>query len=141
MPTRKPSWKSIYRALRIARSPIVGRGLFTPVAIAKRAKIGEFEGEKIGLREARRRARGLKVIAIVELDKHALDATRSKRGFRFMNHSCGPNTFIRRTATRAEFYALRDIRKGEELTLDYGDNQHEGRLACRCGAPGCKGFL
>jgi SET domain-containing protein len=134
-------WRDIYGRLEVRTSAIVGRGLYTPVAIAKGAKIGEFEGEAIGLREARRRARGRKIVAIVELERHALDATRSRRGFRFINHSCDANTFIRCTPARAEFYARRAIAAGEELTADYGESQHNGKLACRCGAARCRGFL
>jgi SET domain-containing protein len=137
----KRSWQEIYAALAVRRSGIVGRGLFAGTPIAKRAKIGEFEGEKIGLREARRRAKGRSIIAIVELERHALDATESPRGFRFINHSCDANTFIRCTPERAEFYARRAIRVGEELTADYGDTQHNGRLPCRCGAANCRGFI
>ena len=134
-------WQKIYGALRVRRSGIVGKGLFTPVRIARRAKVGEFEGEVIGLREARRRAKGRDIIAIVELEGHALDATRSPRGFRFINHSCAPNTFFRCTPTRAEVYALRDIAAGEELTVDYGESHHNGRLRCACGARNCRGRI
>jgi SET domain-containing protein len=137
----KPKWMATYQALFVAPSRIVGRGLFAGTHIPARAKVGEFEGEVIGLREARRRARGRATIAIVELGRHALDATHSNRGFRFINHSCTPNTFIRCTPERAEFYALRDIARGEELTVDYGDSHHNGRLACRCGAAGCRGAI
>jgi SET domain-containing protein len=137
----KSDWRRIYDALEVRPSAIVGRGLYSGTRIAKRAKIGEFEGEVVGLRESRRRARGRRIVAIVELDRHALDATRSKRGFRFINHSCDPNTFMRCTATRAEFYALRDIAKGEELTTDYGRSHHEGTLPCRCGARKCRGYI
>jgi len=134
-------WRAIYAALEVRASRVVGRGLFAGTPIAKRAKIGEFEGEKIGLREARRRAKGRAVIAIVELDRHALDATDTRRGFRYINHSCDPNTFMRCTATRAEFYALRAISRGEELTVDYVSSQHDGRLRCRCGSANCRGFI
>jgi SET domain-containing protein len=137
----REGWRRIYAALRVRRSRLVGRGLFAGTPIAKRAKIGEFEGEVIGLREARRRAKGRSVIAIVELERHALDATRSRRGFRFINHSCDPNTFMRCTAERAEFYARRAIARGEELTVDYGQSHHDGRLRCRCGAASCRGFI
>ena len=136
-----PSWRRVYDALYVARSRVVGQGLFAGTRIAARAKIGEFEGEVIGLREARRRAKGRKIVAIVELERHALDATRMKHGFRFINHSCAPNTFFRCTPERAEIYALRDIARGEELTVDYGESQHEGRLACRCGAATCRGAI
>jgi len=137
----REAWRGIYQALVVRPSRIVGLGLFAGTPIARRAKIGEFEGEVIGLREARRRAKGRRVIAIVELERHALDATRMKHGFRFINHSCAPNTFFRCTPQRAEIYALRDIAAGEELTVDYGESQHDGRLPCRCGAPGCRGRI
>ena len=134
-------WIETYRKLRVAKSRIVGLGLFAGTPIARRAKVGEFEGEVIGLREARRRAKGRPTIAIVELESFALDATHWKRGFRFINHSCAPNTFFRCTADHAEIYALRDIARGEELTVDYGDSHHGGKLACRCGAAGCRGRI
>jgi uncharacterized protein len=134
-------WRRIYDALKVAPSRITGLGLFAGTRIRARAKIGEFEGEAIGLREARRRARGRRIVAIVELERHALDATDTGRGFRYINHSCAPNTFIRCTPERAEFYALRDIRAGEELTADYGETQHNGKLRCRCGAKNCRGAI
>jgi SET domain-containing protein len=137
----KRDWRRIYEALRVGGSAIVGQGLFSGSRIPRRAKIGEFEGEVIGLREARRRAKGRSIVAIVELERHALDATASPRGFRFINHSCDPNTFIRCTPARAEFYARRDIRPGEELTADYGESHHNGKLPCRCGAANCRGFI
>lgn len=137
----KGDWRRIYGALEVRASGIAGRGLYAGTPIAMRAKIGEFEGEVIGLREARRRARGRTVIAIVELERHALDATASRRGFRFINHSCDPNTFMRCTPERAEFYARRAIARGEELTVDYGASHHGGRLPCRCGAANCRGYI
>ncbi len=131
----------IYDKLRVGPSAITGRGLFAGCAIPARAKIGEFEGEVVSIREARRRARGRQVVAIIELAGLAIDATDTGRGFRFINHSCAPNTFTRLTANRAEFYALRRIRAGEELTVDYGVSHHDGQLACRCGTAGCCGWI
>ena len=135
------TWRKFYDALYVDRSTLTGRGLFAGTAIPARAKIGEYEGEVIGLREARRRAKGQRIVAIVELERFALDATGWRHGFRFINHSCDPNTFFRCTPERAEVYALRAIRKGEELTCDYGESQHDGRLPCRCGAANCRGFI
>jgi SET domain-containing protein len=131
----------IYDKLIVGRSLITGRGLFAGCAIPARAKIGEFEGEIISIREARRRAKGRKVVAIIELEGLAIDATTTRRGFRFINHSCAPNTFTRLTDRRAEFYALRKIRTGEELTVDYGESHHDGKLPCQCGAAGCSSWI
>lgn len=131
----------IHDALRVQPSGIAGRGLFAGCRIPRRAKIGEFEGEVIAIAEARRRAAGKRIVAIVELDRSAIDARGMRTGFRYINHSCAPNTYLRRTRSRAEFYALRDIAAGEELTVDYGESHHEGRLACRCGAARCRGRI
>src|SRR5438045_4064745 len=59
-------WRDHYDALHVGASRLVGKGLFAGTRIPARAKIGEFEGERIGLREARRRARGRRIVAIVE---------------------------------------------------------------------------
>jgi SET domain-containing protein len=40
-----------------------------------------------------------------------------------------------------EFYSLRPIKAGEELTCDYGETHHDGRLPCRCGSVRCRGAL
>ena len=131
----------IYDKLTVGPSSITGRGLFAGCAIPSRAKIGEFEGELISIREARRRAQGRKVVAIIELAGKAIDATATGRCFRYINHSCAPNSFTRLTKHRAEFYALRKIHAGEELTVDYGESHHDGKLPCKCGAAGCSGWI
>ena len=131
----------IYDALRTGPSRITGRGLFAGTTIPARAKIGEFEGEVISIREARRRAAGRSIVAIIELEGRAIDASQTRRGFRYINHSCEPNTFTRLTSGRAEFYALRRIHVGEELTVDYGESHHDGKLRCRCGTPCCQGWI
>ena len=60
---------------------------------SRRAKIGEFEGEVTPIREARRRA-AAPVVANRRARGKAIDASGSRRGFRYINHSCDPNTFI-----------------------------------------------
>jgi hypothetical protein len=138
---KREPWRDIYDALTVGPSGITGLGLFAGTRIPARAKIGEFEGEVIGLREARRRARGKRIVAIVELEKHALDATDTGRGFRFINHSCAPNTYIRCTKERAEFYAIAGrLRRGRSSPRLRG-NQHNGKLRCLCGAKGCRGAI
>ena len=122
----------------IKPSSIDGKGVFASDAIRARRKLGELHGQLVTRREARRRAMHTRRIAIVEFnDGIALDATKDKC-FRYVNHSCTPNTYMRRIAHRVEFYALREIAPGEELTCDYGETHHEGALPCRCGSEGCR---
>jgi len=125
----------------IKQSKINGKGLFATGIIPGRKKIGELEGVVITIRKANMLAKKIKRIAIVELNnRFALDATLDKK-FRYINHSCGPNAYLRVINSRVQFYALRDIKPGEEITANYGLTHHEGTLPCKCGAPNCKGFL
>ncbi|MBA2723587.1 MAG: SET domain-containing protein-lysine N-methyltransferase [Methylibium sp.] len=129
-------------AVSVAPSRIDGQGAFAAEPIPARRKIGEIRGESISVREARRRARGQARIMIVEVSqRRAVDASRSGDALRFVNHSCAPNATLRIRQGRVEIYALRDIATGEELGVNYGESHHEGRLRCRCGAPGCAGRL
>jgi SET domain-containing protein len=125
-----------------APSPIDGHGAFAAEPIPARRKIGEIRGEAISVGEARLRARRTQRIMIVEVStKRAIDASQSTDALRFTNHSCAPNATMRIRNGRIELYAMRDIAPGEELTVNYGQTHHAGRLACRCGAARCRGRL
>ena len=126
----------------VSASRIGGQGAFAAEPIPARRKIGEIRGEAISVREARRRAKGVARIMIVEVsERRAIDASHSTDPLRFTNHSCRPNAVLRIRQGRVEFYAMRDVRRGEELTVNYGQTHHEGKLRCRCGAPSCIGSL
>jgi SET domain-containing protein len=127
---------------KAGRSRIQGRGLFALSELPARRKLGELGGELIPEREARRRARGRGSVMIVEFgDGTALDATHTGTHFKYVNHSCEPNAYMRCCRGRVEFYSLRRIEAGEELTCDYGETHHDGRLPCRCGSARCRGRL
>ena len=129
-------------SVRVARSRIDGFGVFAAEPIPPRLKIGEIRGESITIAEARRRAAAQQRIMIVEISmRRAIDASRSTDPMRFTNHSCAPNARLSIREGRVEFYALRPIPIGEEITVNYGETHHEGTLACRCGATGCVGRL
>jgi uncharacterized protein len=129
-------------AVDVRASAIDGQGAFAAEPIPPRLKIGEIRGESISVAEARIRATRHERIMIVELSaRKAIDFSRSADPMRYTNHSCRPNARLMIRNGRVEFYALRAIAPGEEITVDYGETHHEGRLACRCGAPGCRGAL
>jgi uncharacterized protein len=134
--------KDLGARFEVKKSGIDGRGLFATTRIPKGRKFGELAGELISQREATKRARSRQRIAIVEFgDGTALDASVGGNEFRFTNHSCSPNAYIRIIGTRVEFYALRDIRRGQEITCDYGETQHEGTRRCTCGSKECRAYL
>ncbi|MBS1178065.1 MAG: hypothetical protein H6R06_2477 [Proteobacteria bacterium] len=128
--------------LEVRPSRIDGLGVFAAQAIAGARKIGEIRGESISVDDARIRATRSERIMIVELSpRRAIDFSKSADAMRYTNHSCQPNARLDIRQGRVEFYALRAIGVGEEITVNYGQTHHEGRLVCRCGAVGCIGRL
>jgi SET domain-containing protein len=129
-------------AVVVQPSTIDGQGAFAAETIPPRLKVGEIRGESITVQQARIRATRTERIMIVELsDRKAIDFSRSADPMRYTNHSCQPNARLCIRQGRVEFYALRSIAPGEEITVDYGETHHEGKLRCRCGVAGCRGAL
>ncbi len=129
-------------AVAVHKSGIDGFGAFAAEPIPAHRKIGEIRGETISVAEARARAVGRQRIMIVEISaRKAIDAAKSSDPMRFTNHGCSPNARLTIQGGRIEFYALRAIVPGEEITVNYGQTHHEGTLACRCGAANCIGWL
>jgi uncharacterized protein len=137
------AWKAnLCFDIAVKKSSIDGLGAFAAGSIPTRRKIGEFDGERISRDEARERASHRHRIAIIELNRNtAIDGSLGGNQTRFVNHSCNPNTYIRIHRGRIEFYALRDIAEGEELTCHYGETHHAGRRSCTCKSANCRGFL
>ncbi|ANH67193.1 SET domain-containing protein [Mitsuaria sp. 7] len=129
-------------AVALKRSRIDGYGVFAAEAVPAFTRLGLLTGESITVAEARRRAQESQRLMLVELSPaRAIDASRSQDAMRFTNHSCSPNARIQVEDGEISFFALRDLQAGDEITVDYGLTHHEGRLTCRCGAPGCRGSL
>lgn len=71
---------------------------------------------------------------------------RRDNPLRYLNHSCNPNLGIRGSVL---FVALRDIRKGEHLTVDYSitesdmlwDFKIQTGGYCKCGANNCRKII
>jgi uncharacterized protein len=138
-PTR-PAYQKF--AVDVAPSRIDGQGAFAAEAVPARLKIGEIRGKSISVAQARINATRTERIMIVELsDKKAIDFSGSADPMRYTNHSCQPNARLCIRQGRVEFYALRAIAVGEEITVDYGETHHDGKLRCRCGVAGCRGML
>ena len=128
--------------LEVRPSRIDSLGVFAAQAIAGARKIGEIRGESISIDDARIRATRSERIMIVELSpRRAIDFSKSADAMRYTNHSCQPNARLDIRQGRVEFYALRAIAVGEEITVNYGETHHQGTLTCRCGAVGCIGRL
>jgi SET domain-containing protein len=128
--------------VRVGKSKIHGKGLYSKDRIPAKRKIGSLAGEVISKKAAREKAKSTDSIAIVELwNGRALDASVNSNELRYINHSCRPNTYLRTIGNHVEFYALHTIAADEELTCNYGPTHHDGKKRCNCGASKCKGFI
>ena len=137
--------KELNYPLQVGKSKIAGKGAFALQPIPAKRKLGNMGGEIISYKEAQKRVKMQpgNVLFMVEFDHEdiALDASVNSNELRHINHSCDPNTFMRRAYRKVEFYTLRSVKKGEELTCDYGETHHDGKLPCQCGAKNCRGFI
>lgn len=127
--------------LTVAESGIHGKGCFATVRFRRRKKIAEYTGERITNAEAERR-RHRRVLRISGLDqRYSIDGSRGGNGTHYINHSCRPNCYLQTISGRLIVLALRDIRPGEEITLDYVSSMHSDRKRCTCKAPDCRGTI
>ncbi|MFN2460469.1 MAG: SET domain-containing protein [Candidatus Velthaea sp.] len=127
--------------LTVRPSSIHGRGCFATIRFARRRKIAEYTGRKITNAEAARRGHR-RILRISGLDgRWSIDGSVGGNGTHYINHSCRPNCFMQTVRGHLLVLALRDIRAGEELTIDYESTWHSDRKRCTCNAPDCRGRI
>ncbi|MEA2701614.1 MAG: uncharacterized protein QOE22_323 [Candidatus Parcubacteria bacterium] len=58
----------------------------------------------------------------------------------YLNHSCSPNSGIKGKVT---MIALRDIKEGEEITIDYSITESDNlwEMECTCGEANCRKLI
>lgn len=142
MSSRQANKPNLAPGVFVAKSGIDGKGCFAAVPFAKGRKIAEYQGERISRMEVARRLVGRRRIHICGIDTYwAIDGSRGGNGTQYVNHSCEPNIYLRITHGHILLFALRDIAKGEELTLDYVDSYHTDSTSCSCGTPRCRSTI
>jgi len=127
--------------LRHGRSRIDRWGIFAAEAIPRRRRVIDYTGQKIGRKEARRRAFRSRLFFFRVSERRVIDGAIGGSGAEFVNHSCEPNLVARVRKGRVTFVSIRRIARGEELLLDYQIIGDVPPLACRCGAPSCRGTM
>ena len=125
--------------LKVKKSKIYGKGCFALAHFPARKKIADYAGELVrGSRKIQARLRRQDAIKIIQIDgETAIDGAVGGNETAFINHSCDPNAFMRIVpGEKVAIFARRDIRPGEELTIDYRDPDHPE--VCKCGADNCR---
>lgn len=139
--------------LRISSSRIHTRGAFAARDIKTETRIIEYVGEKITKAESERRAERVldasrkhpqkgAVYLFTLNQRHDIDGNVPYNTARLINHSCNPNCEAVIDRGHIWIEATRNIKKGEELTYDYGyDLDDYAEHPCRCGAKNCIGYI
>ncbi len=139
--------------IKVKESRIHSTGVFARVDIPKGARIIEYVGDRITKVESDRRAdiplennkqnESYGAVYIFNLNKrHDIDGNVSFNTARFINHSCDPNCETEIIRGHIWIIALRDIKKGEELSYNYNyDFEDYEDHVCRCGSHLCVGYI
>lgn len=127
--------KRIKRTVRVARTP-VGQGVFAERPFRAQQTVGRIAGDIVADPD-------YTSDYCMELDEGSV--LEPFAPFRFLNHSCEPNCELviwERSATRRELWlqAVRSIRVGEELTIDYAWPANYA-IPCACQADSCRGWI
>ena len=75
--------------------------------------------------------------------RYDLDGDFKFNTARLINHSCNPNCEVTGAGLKVWVHAIKDIRKNEEFSYDYGFGFDEDykNYKCRCGSKNCCGYI
>jgi len=124
--------KPVYPEGLIVKRAKAGLGLFATRSFKKGDRIIEYFGRTISNAEAY--TSRSKYLFEVNTRK-TVDGTTRKNIARYINHSCRPNCEPEIEQGRIFIDAIRNIKSGEELSYDYGEeyfDEHIRPYGCRC---------
>lgn len=127
--------------LKLAQSGIHGWGVYAGERIPARHKVIEYTGERIGRRETRKRGFGPRTYLFTLDNYWTLDGAVGGSGAELINHCCSPNLYTWVFKGHILYMSKRDIRRGEELTVDYHFSDKIDAVPCRCGSALCRGTI
>mgnify|MGYP001499456546 FL=1 len=127
-------------------SNIDNRGLFASKNIKKGTKIIYYIGKIITKKQTENNPKfdNDKAIYLFNLNKkYDLDGDFKYNVARLINHSCNPNCEVAGTGRKIWVYAIKDIKKNEELSYDYGFSFDEDykNYPCKCRSSNCVGYI
>ena len=132
---------------KIKKSNIDNRGLYANQNIKDGTKIIQYKGKIISKKKVEEDPKfdNEKAIYLFNLNKrYDLDGDFKYNTARLINHSCNPNCEVAGVGLKVWVYAIKDIKKGEELSYDYGFSYCKEDLKnfiCKCGATNCCGYI
>jgi SET domain-containing protein len=134
------------KSYKIKKSNIDNKGLYAAKDIKAGTKIIYYKGKIITKKETEKNPKydNDKAIYLFNLNsRYDMDGDFKYNDARLINHTCNPNCEVAGKGLKLWIFALRDIKKGEELSYDYGFGFDENYkdFVCRCGASNCCGYI
>ena len=134
------------KSYKIKNSKIDNKGLYANRDIKDRTRIIEYKGKILTKKQVEENPKfdNEKAIYLFNINKkYDLDGDYKFNTARLINHSCDPNCEVFGTGLKVWVYAIRDIKKGEELTYDYGFGYDEDYkdFPCKCKSKNCVGYI
>tara|TARA_Y200000002_G_C22187400_1_gene457750 strand:- start:79 stop:537 length:459 start_codon:yes stop_codon:yes gene_type:complete len=131
---------------KIKKSKIDKNGLYANRDIKSGTKIIEYKGKIISVKQTEIDPKfdNSKAIYLFNLNKrYDLDGDHDFNIARLINHSCNPNCEVFGRGLKVWVYAMKNIKKGEELSYDYGFSFDESfrQFPCKCGSKNCIGYI
>tara|TARA_A100001011_G_C13803124_1_gene631796 strand:- start:150 stop:608 length:459 start_codon:yes stop_codon:yes gene_type:complete len=131
---------------KIKKSKIDKNGLYANSDIKSGTKIIEYKGKIISVKQTEIDPKfdNSKAIYLFNLNKrYDLDGDHNFNIARLINHSCNPNCEVFGRGLKVWVYAMKNIKKGEELSYDYGFSFDENfrQFPCKCGSKNCIGYI
>ena len=108
---------------RIKKSKIDKNGLYASCDIKKGTRIIEYKGKIITVKQSETNSKfdNGKAIYLFNINKRFdLDGDFKFNTARLINHSCNPNCEVTGTGLKVWVHAIKDIKKGDEFSYDYG---------------------
>ena len=127
--------------MKIKKSKIHRFGIYADEPIPARRKVIEYTGERISRRETKRRGCGTYTYLFTLDDYWTLDGAFGGSGAEMINHCCDPNLRCAIVHGHILYFAKRDIKRGEELTIDYLFSKDIEKIPCSCGSKKCRGII
>ncbi len=131
---------------KVKKSKIDKNGLYANCNIKKGTRIIEYKGKIISSKTSDTSPKfdNDKAIYLFNINKRFdLDGDFKFNTARLINHSCDPNCEVFGEGYKIWIYAMKNIKKGEELSYDYGFgfDQDFKKYPCKCGSNKCIGFI
>ncbi len=112
------------------------KGVFAAEYIAKGKKILDFSGKIVPEEESGKWDLWIGKNKFIRAPKNSTD--------NLLNHSCNPNSYVKKIGSKFCLISMKNIKKSEEITFDYDATDYDNKefeFACSCKSRKCRKII